>query len=1026
MKKFLASLLLLVASVSGPMLLAQNPQAAVGTPLSATNTKYNNGIGIGFAPSADSGLVLNVAAGTSFCSGARHAYTGGTLNLTASTTNYIFLNSSCVVSSNTSGYTTNIIPIGTAITGSSTISSITDDRTMFFIGGGSSSVAWGSITGTLSSQTDLQSALNAKAADGSNSDITSLHGLTTPLSVAQGGTGTTTPGLVQGTNIVITGSWPNQTISASGSGSAVWGSITGTLSAQTDLQSALNAKAADGSNSDITSLHGLTTPLSVSQGGTGTTTPGLVAGTNIGISGSWPNQTISSTSGTAPQAYYVFVGDSKWGDDTGVLGYVINITGGSYAAGVCSFTNSGSNNLSAGDWIFANGVLPFNSVPSPGSVLSTEYGVFQVTSTGLSSSAFQATCPHYSGSGSIGTGTIQQINGAVMPIFSKLPYVANGIFEVVDDDGGTAASMNTNYSTLVHQYSPTVTGKPGYMILAEGTNDLDSTCNVPNLETDTAQIWAQAHADGFVVMQLTISDANWNTSGAGCPPAHTDAVTFNTWLRAQGRTPEAAATIATTGQYWDFLVPAAELMPDISVDSPGLLASNGGFGPSGALLLSKYISDELQSGGTYWRGVPPCGLAGTYSSYVCAGSANTFSANQTISGAALIITGGGSSLTTTNPCTGCIVAQISSANISTPNGFNLFPGSGVSITNPTGNHIVIGLSGSSGAALLDQANTFTTGVQTIVTGSPNNRGLVLQGSSGFDSPTLPPIQICNGGGNTCTFPNPTPAGHAVFVACVTPSGGASDNLSNVYTTLINDGSWWQGSLAGSIITNTGTLTVACAGGVGGTVGLEYDNTVTLSVDGTVSIAHSSGTSPQTLPTITTTQNDLILTGYLGNDRNNTNADTPVPTATGFPNQVCSTDGATCSNGNSDVIVANAASLGATTVAPTWTYNTTNGNVQGKFFAIALKTTSASGQVSNLLQTYSSTSVLLFGIDAYGDIFNVPVLFANLNPSPVAGTRAVISDASGTPAWHGTASGSGTPSAATTYTVFYNGSSWLYQ
>ena len=41
-------------------------------------------------------------------------------------------------------------------------------------------------------------------------------GVTGILPVANGGTGTTTPGLVQGTNITITGSWPNQTISATG------------------------------------------------------------------------------------------------------------------------------------------------------------------------------------------------------------------------------------------------------------------------------------------------------------------------------------------------------------------------------------------------------------------------------------------------------------------------------------------------------------------------------------------------------------------------------------------------------------------------------------------------------------------------------------------------------------------------------------------------------------------------------------------------------------------------------------------
>lgn len=70
--------------------------------------------------------------------------------------------------------------------------------------------------------------------------------------------------------------------------------------------SGVTGVATSGANSDITSLSGLTTPLSVGQGGSGTATPSLVAGTNITISGSWPNQTINSTasgSGTAAVGY---------------------------------------------------------------------------------------------------------------------------------------------------------------------------------------------------------------------------------------------------------------------------------------------------------------------------------------------------------------------------------------------------------------------------------------------------------------------------------------------------------------------------------------------------------------------------------------------------------------------------------------------------------------------------------------------------------------------------------------------------
>lgn len=44
------------------------------------------------------------------------------------------------------------------------------------------------------------------------------HAFTGVLDVANGGTGTTTPALVAGTNVTITGTWPNQTINSSGGG----------------------------------------------------------------------------------------------------------------------------------------------------------------------------------------------------------------------------------------------------------------------------------------------------------------------------------------------------------------------------------------------------------------------------------------------------------------------------------------------------------------------------------------------------------------------------------------------------------------------------------------------------------------------------------------------------------------------------------------------------------------------------------------------------------------------------------------
>lgn len=84
-------------------------------------------------------------------------------------------------------------------------------------GGGStpSGTEWGSITGTLSDQTDLQNALDAKQTTlVSGTNIKTINGTS----------------LLGSGDIVI-------------GGSVAWGAITGTLSDQTDLQTALNAKA---------------------------------------------------------------------------------------------------------------------------------------------------------------------------------------------------------------------------------------------------------------------------------------------------------------------------------------------------------------------------------------------------------------------------------------------------------------------------------------------------------------------------------------------------------------------------------------------------------------------------------------------------------------------------------------------------------------------------------------------------------------------------------------------------------------
>jgi hypothetical protein len=63
------------------------------------------------------------------------------------------------------------------------------------------------------------------------------------LAVANGGTGTATPAIVAGTNVTVSGSWPNQTITAASGGTPAFSAITGQPTDNANLTNALNLKS---------------------------------------------------------------------------------------------------------------------------------------------------------------------------------------------------------------------------------------------------------------------------------------------------------------------------------------------------------------------------------------------------------------------------------------------------------------------------------------------------------------------------------------------------------------------------------------------------------------------------------------------------------------------------------------------------------------------------------------------------------------------------------------------------------------
>ena len=84
------------------------------------------------------------------------------------------------------------------------------------------------ITATSNSTLTTLSALSLPGSQVSGNISGNAANVTGVVAVANGGTGTSTPSLVQGSNITITGTWPNQTIAATAGGSGTVTSVSGT------------------------------------------------------------------------------------------------------------------------------------------------------------------------------------------------------------------------------------------------------------------------------------------------------------------------------------------------------------------------------------------------------------------------------------------------------------------------------------------------------------------------------------------------------------------------------------------------------------------------------------------------------------------------------------------------------------------------------------------------------------------------------------------------------------------------------